>query len=257
MESRSAASANAKVTEKPRPYLTGRATQPAARSDAGEHLGAEELAEIWEQERGALPALRAMTPERVARCRARLAHARDARAFLRGISRGGAARGGHSVFVWSGSRGMAREFGLGSSRTVRIIARCSREDTTRPARRRRCPMRNSTSFPPIGKPVAEKIAQLKSRRAKGPALHKPFRWRLVNRARNGLAKFGTCGVKPSNASRRRRGRELRAAKFVCVARCARGRGAAGVAGRKRPTTRTGAARVRPEVLERWKKRHAG
>ena len=53
-----------------------------ARIHRAETPRAEELAEIWEQERGALPALRAMTPERVVRCRARLAqHA------MRGVSR--------------------------------------------------------------------------------------------------------------------------------------------------------------------------
>jgi hypothetical protein len=56
--------------QRPRPYEAGQATTP------------QMLAEIWEQERGALPALRAMTSERMARCRARLAHARDARTFL-------------------------------------------------------------------------------------------------------------------------------------------------------------------------------
>jgi hypothetical protein len=38
-------------------------------------IAAEQLAEIWESERGSLPEMRAMTPERVARCRERLRNA--------------------------------------------------------------------------------------------------------------------------------------------------------------------------------------
>jgi hypothetical protein len=40
------------------------------------------LSDIWEQERGTLPELRALTPERVARCRERLSHSRDRARFL-------------------------------------------------------------------------------------------------------------------------------------------------------------------------------
>jgi len=40
------------------------------------------LAEIWSAERGMLPELRSMTPDRVARCRDRLQHARDRARFL-------------------------------------------------------------------------------------------------------------------------------------------------------------------------------
>ena len=40
------------------------------------------LGEMWEQERGTLPELRALTPERMARCRERISHARDRARFL-------------------------------------------------------------------------------------------------------------------------------------------------------------------------------
>lgn len=40
------------------------------------------LSEIWEQERGALPELRALTPERLARCRERISHACDRQRFF-------------------------------------------------------------------------------------------------------------------------------------------------------------------------------
>ncbi len=63
--------------QRPRPY-----PDVVGAGATGQATTAQVLAEIWEQERGALPALRAMTSERMARCRARLAHARDARAFL-------------------------------------------------------------------------------------------------------------------------------------------------------------------------------
>jgi len=213
MESRSGASTDAKVTEKPRPYpdsigagTTGRATQPAARSDAGEHLGAEELAEIWEQERGALPALRAMTPERVARCRARLAHARDARAFLVEFCEAVRRAASTPFLCGAGPAGWRANFDwfiANGTNYCKVLE--GRYDAAGAAQRGPASDTSGTAT------AADDAA------AQSSSARNSFAWRDAREA----------AVQ----------RELRA-----------GSG---------PQLEPGAARVRPEVLERWKNRHAG
>jgi hypothetical protein len=66
--------------------ISQRKTQNSHTPGSGEpglqNANATALSDIWEQERGALPELRALTPERVARCRERISHSRDRARFL-------------------------------------------------------------------------------------------------------------------------------------------------------------------------------
>ncbi len=177
-----------------------------ARTHQAETPRAEELAEIWEQERGALPALRAMTPERVARCRARLAHARDACAFLAEF-REAVRRAARTPFLCgAGPAGWRANFDwfiANGTNYCKVLE--GRYDAAGAA-----PGGPASDTSGAGAAAQDAAAQSSAQR-------NSYAWRDAREA----------AVQ----------RELRA-----------GSG---------PQLEPGAARVRPEVLERWKKCHAG
>jgi hypothetical protein len=76
----------ATAEETAKPINSGRNSANPLRSSLQATASPETLREIWEQERGSLGELRALSPEREARCRERLAHARkkgkDIKQFL-------------------------------------------------------------------------------------------------------------------------------------------------------------------------------
>jgi hypothetical protein len=225
-----------------------------ARTHQAKTPRAEELAEIWEQERGALPALRAMTPERVARCRARLAHARDAQAFPDEF-RTAVRRAASTPFLCgAGPAGWRANFDwfiANGTNYCKVLE--GRYDAAGAA----MPDAGRTSFPPIGKPATERIANERPQGQRpcatqtlplAPGESNPERggedagYAASNQATQAVHDAGaSCAPRNSFAWRDAREaavqRELRA-----------GSG---------PQLEPGAARVRPEVLERWKKRHAG
>ena len=244
------------AAEKPRPYPSFLRASATGRATQAETPRAEELAEIWEQECGALPALRAMTPERVVRCRARLAHARDACAFLAEF-REAVRRAASTPFLCgAGPAGWRANFDwfiANGTNYCKVLEGRYDAGGAAPA----VPDAGRTSFPPMGKPAAEKIASEK------PQGQRPCATQILPLAA-GESSAERAGKDAGHLASNQAMRAGHDADVSCAPRNSfawRDAREAAVQRELRagsgPQLEPGAARVRPEVLERWKKRHAG